>query len=98
MKRIFQFAIITLAVGSIIACGGKKSDKEASTQAKVAEKVQVQKLEKERIAKNLELSSTLEGYETMNIAPSITGHIEHIYVRSEEHTSELQSPDHLVCR
>src|SRR5574344_1618018 len=81
MKRIFQFAIITLAVGSIIACGGKKSDKEASTQAKVAEKVQVQKLEKERIAKNLELSSTLEGYETMNIAPSITGHIEHIYVQ-----------------
>src|SRR5947208_12835213 len=22
----------------------------------------------------------------------------HIFVRSEEHTSELQSPDHLVCR
>ena len=37
-------------------------------------------LASERIAKSLELSSTLEGYETMNIAPSITGHIEHIYV------------------
>src|SRR5258708_30533024 len=24
--------------------------------------------------------------------------INHIAVRSEEHTSELQSPDHLVCR
>src|SRR5438552_5709322 len=24
--------------------------------------------------------------------------IEHITARSEEHTSELQSPDHLVCR
>src|SRR5258708_30558993 len=24
--------------------------------------------------------------------------IESIFVRSEEHTSELQSPDHLVCR
>src|SRR5207244_8527007 len=24
--------------------------------------------------------------------------IEHRYNRSEEHTSELQSPDHLVCR
>src|SRR5258708_13062077 len=22
----------------------------------------------------------------------------HLYARSEEHTSELQSPDHLVCR
>ena len=27
-----------------------------------------------------ELSTTLEGYETMNVSPSITGHIEHIYV------------------
>src|SRR5947208_5383360 len=24
--------------------------------------------------------------------------IPHAYLRSEEHTSELQSPDHLVCR
>jgi len=37
-------------------------------------------LASERISKTLELSSTLEGYETMNIAPSLTGHIEHIYV------------------
>src|SRR5258708_13856791 len=26
------------------------------------------------------------------------GTIEFLYERSEEHTSELQSPDHLVCR
>src|SRR5947208_10549750 len=26
------------------------------------------------------------------------GHIQHGMWRSEEHTSELQSPDHLVCR
>src|SRR5438552_11453619 len=24
--------------------------------------------------------------------------IKHVLIRSEEHTSELQSPDHLVCR
>ncbi|MBP5546047.1 MAG: efflux RND transporter periplasmic adaptor subunit [Bacteroidales bacterium] len=43
--------------------------------------MQVLTLQSERIAKTLELSATLEGYETMNISPSITGHIEHIYVQ-----------------
>src|SRR5207244_12388892 len=32
---------------------------------------------------------------TANLAPHVGHKIE---VRSEEHTSELQSPDHLVCR
>src|SRR5258708_11002998 len=30
--------------------------------------------------------------------PSIPGSVIYCPVRSEEHTSELQSPDHLVCR
>src|SRR5947208_8046000 len=30
--------------------------------------------------------------------PSLTRYDAEIYKRSEEHTSELQSPDHLVCR
>ena len=69
-----------LAAASLVACGGKGGDKAATTTKKEAEKVKVLTLESERIAKTLELSSTLEGYETMNISPSITGHIEHIYV------------------
>lgn len=72
--------MIIAAVVSLVACGGKSGDKAATTTKKEAEKVKVLTLESERIAKTLELSSTLEGYETMNIAPSITGHIEHIYV------------------
>ena len=72
--------MIMAAVASLVACGGKGGDKAATTTKKEAEKVKVQTLENERIAKTLELSSTLEGYETMNISPSITGHIEHIYV------------------
>lgn len=79
MKPTFKFALIALATLSLAACGGKKDDKQASTQ-KTIEKVKVQKLASQRIAKNIELSATLEGYETMNVAPSITGHIEHIYV------------------
>ena len=69
-----------LAAASLVACGGKGGEKAATTTKKEAEKVKVLTLESERIAKTLELSSTLEGYETMNISPSITGHIEHIYV------------------
>ena len=79
-NRFFLFAFCSLL---LFSCGGNSDNpggKGATTTKKEAEKVKVQTLEKERIAKTLELSATLEGYETMNIAPSITGHIEHIYV------------------
>lgn len=79
MNKI-KIAVVLLAAISMVACGGKGGEKTATTTKKEAEKVKVLTLESERIAKTLELSSTLEGYETMNIAPSITGHIEHIYV------------------
>lgn len=83
MKRAFEFALIAVAAMTIAACGGGKKEnaKAPTTTQKEAEKVKVQTLTKERISKTLELSSTLEGYETMNVAPSITGHIEHIYVQ-----------------
>ena len=80
MNKAFRTVMIIAAVASLAACGGKGGDKAATTTKKEAEKVKVLTLESERIAKSLELSSTLEGYETMNISPSITGHIEHIYV------------------
>ena len=78
MNRMFRTALVLFAVSSLVACGGKKET--ATTTKKEAEKVKVQELKSERIAKTLMLSTTLEGYEHMNIAPSITGHIEHIYV------------------
>ncbi len=81
MNKTIRIATIALALFGLAACGGSKQDdkKAATTTKKEAEKVQVLTLQSERIAKTLELSATLEGYETMNISPSITGHIEHIY-------------------
>lgn len=79
MNKAFKIAALTLAGLGLVACGGKKQE-ATSAQQKEAEKVIVQVLKSERIAKTIELSTTLEGYETMNVAPSITGHIEHIYV------------------
>ena len=83
MNKAIKTAAFVLAAFSLAACGGKGADrsvKGATTTQKEAEKVKVIELQSERIAKNLELSTTLEGYETMNISPSVTGHIEHIYV------------------
>ena len=83
MNKIFKTIAIILTVAALASCGnngGKGGSKGATTTQKEAEKVKVQTLQSERIAKSLELSATLEGYETMNISPSITGHIEHIYV------------------
>ena len=80
MNKILKASAFLLVVASLASCGGNKSQKAATTTKKEAEKVKVQEIKSQRIAKQLELSSTLEGYETMNISPSITGHIEHIYV------------------
>ena len=80
MNKIVKELTLLLLAGALVACGGKSAEKQATTTKKESEKVKVQTLSNERIAKNLELSATLEGYETMNISPSITGHIEHIYV------------------
>ena len=82
MNKVFRSSLIIMAVAALTACGGKGGDnsKGATTTQKEAERVKVLTLQSERISKTLELSSTLEGYETMNISPSITGHIEHIYV------------------
>lgn len=78
-NRFCKVVLILLAAGCIVSCG-KSGSQKATTTKKEAEKVKVQTLESERIARTLDLSATLEGYESMNIAPSITGHIEHIYV------------------
>ncbi len=81
MNKIFKNIAIILATAALAACGNNAGGpKGATTTQKEAEKVKVLTLESERIAKSLELSATLEGYETMNISPSLTGHIEHIYV------------------
>lgn len=78
MNRTFKFVALFFASLSMLACGGKQE--QATTVKKETEKVKVLTLQSERVAKTIELSSTLEGYETMNISPSITGHIEHIFV------------------
>ena len=74
MKKSF---LLLAATALIVAGCGKQEQKQEEKQP---ENVQVLKLEPREINRNVEYSTTLAGYEEVNIAPSVSGNIEHIYV------------------
>lgn len=76
MNKLFKAFIVGSMVITIASCG-KKSEQLAETEK--VEKVKVSTLSRTTIARHIEVSTTLEGYETMNIAPAVTGRIEKIY-------------------
>jgi membrane fusion protein, multidrug efflux system len=91
MNRLISIiAFISLAV-VLASCGAK--GKAEKTAVERIEKVKVESLQKSKISRKIDLSTTLEGYETMNISPSLTGKIEHIYV---EVGSKVKAGDMLV--
>ena len=90
MKINFKLIFAVALTGCLVACGGKKDEsKIATTTKKEVEKVKVLALQNEKVAKSLQLSATLEGYETMNISPSVTGLIDHIYVEVGSRDGDL---------
>ncbi|MBQ0025097.1 MAG: efflux RND transporter periplasmic adaptor subunit [Bacteroidales bacterium] len=76
MKAVKQI-LIGSALLAVAACGPAQS--EVQDEARV-EQVETTVLKKETISRVLEFSTTLQGYQTVNVAPSVTGRIEHIYV------------------
>ena len=76
LKITMVLAIASCFILFNTSCGKKQ---EAKKEQRV-EKVQTQTLKKELITRVIEYPTTLEGYEQMNVSPSITGIIEHIYV------------------
>ncbi len=75
-KQLISLAVIACVALASASCNSKE-EKKVETRI---EKVKVKKLEKVEIDRVYEISTTLQGYETMNIAPSLTGTIERIYV------------------
>jgi len=69
---------MSLALLVIVSCGENKTD-DTGSQERV-EQVRTEVLKKTVVSRNVEYSSTLQGYETMNVSPSVTGNIEQIYV------------------
>ena len=72
MKKSF---IYTLAALTLIACG-KTADTE---QAERVEQVRTTVLHEQEIEREISVSTNLQGYLSINVAPSLTGKIEHIY-------------------
>ena len=79
-----------MAALALVSCG-KKDAEAAKSEDTLQEKVEVLKLAEREIAREINLSAILEGYETVNIAPSVTGIIEHIYVEEGDRVREGDS-------
>lgn len=76
MNNLIKTVIVCSIAFGITSCSTKAKQVE---EAERVEQVRVTKLEKQKIARQIELSTTLQGYETMNISPSVTGKIEKIF-------------------
>ncbi|MCQ2333429.1 MAG: efflux RND transporter periplasmic adaptor subunit [Paludibacteraceae bacterium] len=76
MKKLFYLAAAAM---TMIACSQSATTTETETQEKV-EIVKTMILHPQKIERQIAISTNLQGYETVNIAPSVTGKIEHIFV------------------
>lgn len=75
--RLRAIASITVCAALLSGCGGGSNGE--ITQERV-EQVRTTPLAYEEVSRQIELSTTLQGYDQMNISPSLTGLIEKIYV------------------
>ena len=76
MNKLFKALIVGIMAITITSCGNKSGQQ---AEVEKAQKVKVSTLNRTTIARHIELSTSLQGYETMNIAPAVTGRIEKIY-------------------
>ena len=72
MKKSF---IYVLAALTLIACGSENT----TEQEERVEQVRTKVLHEQEIEREISVSTNLQGYLTQNVAPSLTGKIEHIY-------------------
>ncbi len=75
MKKIM---IIALAVLSMAGCTKKTENTDAAADERV-EQVRTTVLHTREIQREISISTNLQGYLTQNVAPSLTGKIEHIF-------------------
>ncbi len=72
-----RISVVAVSLIILASCGGKKVTEQVEEKV---EQVRTEIIKKSTISREVELSTTLQGYETMSVAPSVTGTIEHIYV------------------
>lgn len=80
MKKIFIYSLAAIA---LMACS-----KEVTTeQEERVEQVRTTVLQPREIEREISVSTNLQGYLTQNVAPSLTGKIEHIYREVGDHVA-----------
>lgn len=81
MKTFKSLIILFGTVLAITGCSSKKAaDAQSDSQDVKTELVKTEVLDSSQITRVIQLSTNLEGYETVNVAPSVTGKIDHIFV------------------
>ena len=75
--KIKAIATITACAALLSGCGGNRT---ADVAEERVEQVRTTPLAYQEVSRQIELSTTLQGYDQMNISPSLTGLIEKIYV------------------
>ena len=83
MKKI---VLLMAAAVCLISCGKKEA--QAVQEAERVEVVSTMTLEECEIERVLNVSTNLQGYLTQNVAPSLQGKIEHIYVEVGDRVKE----------
>jgi len=84
MRKSF---IYTLAALTLIACGKTTT----TEQAERVEQVRTTVLHEQEIEREISVSTNLQGYLSINVAPSLTGKIEHIFVEVGDNVAKGQS-------
>jgi len=76
--KLIRITLLSAAALALVSCGPKQEEVQGETVRN--EVVKVEPLQKSEISRVVEFSTNLQGYETMSIAPSVTGKIEEIFV------------------
>ena len=85
MKKIFMYSLAVLA---FISCGKQQTTTEEQERV---EQVRTTVLQPREIEREISVSTNLQGYLTQNVAPSLTGKIEHIYCEVGDHVTQGQA-------
>ena len=83
MKKVFLYSLAAL---TLVACGSETTTEE---QERV-EQVRTTVLQPREIEREISVSTNLQGYLTLNVAPSLTGKIEHIFCEVGDHVAAGQ--------
>jgi RND family efflux transporter MFP subunit len=89
IKSNMKKAII-LSVAALVIAGCGKKTTETKVEEERIEQVRTTVLHYQEIEREISVSTNLQGYLTQNVAPSLTGKIEHIYCEVGDRKSKGQ--------